>query len=180
MTGANWAGLGLNVGQTSEQLSAAVICGDQTLGCDSATDVGMEDFSLVAFVLACLTQGGAGTRTARACLPWAMMCNAVGVRAASFRLSCPTIESNVRKSVWHKFLSLTGKRMSFCKAHHSLLARNLSSLAVLRAAGRREWEVVAAKVVALRVVWRGKLLYRCPCVPSFPWLKPLRFIVATR
>ncbi len=62
MTGANWAGLGLNVGQTSELLSAAVICGDQTLGCDSATDVGIEDFSLVAFVLACLTQGDADTR----------------------------------------------------------------------------------------------------------------------
>ncbi len=44
MTGANWAGLGRSVGQTSELLSAAVICGDQTLSCDSATDVGMEDF----------------------------------------------------------------------------------------------------------------------------------------
>ncbi len=43
MTGANLAGLGLNVGQTSEQLSASVLCGDP-LGCDSATDVGMEDF----------------------------------------------------------------------------------------------------------------------------------------
>ncbi len=42
----------------------------------------MEDFSLVAFVLACLTQGGADTRSlARACLPWALVFNAVGVCA---------------------------------------------------------------------------------------------------
>ena len=41
----------------------------------------MDNVSLVAKDRTYMTQGGAGTRSARACLPWAMMFNAVGVRA---------------------------------------------------------------------------------------------------
>ncbi len=48
-------------------------------GCDSAVAMRMEDVLLVAGQVANVTQGGAGTRSARACLPWAMVCNAVGV-----------------------------------------------------------------------------------------------------
>ncbi len=40
----------------------------------------MDHVSLVAIASLCMTQGGAGTRSARACLPWAMLFNAVGVR----------------------------------------------------------------------------------------------------
>ncbi len=39
----------------------------------------MDHMSLVAIASLCMTQGGAGTRSARACLPWAMLFNAFGV-----------------------------------------------------------------------------------------------------
>jgi hypothetical protein len=49
--------------------------------CDSSLVAGVENFSLVAVDFGCVTQGVAGTRTARPCLPWATVYNAVGVRA---------------------------------------------------------------------------------------------------
>ncbi len=40
----------------------------------------VEDFSLVAIGFGWWTQGDAGTRLARSCLPWTTVCNAVGVK----------------------------------------------------------------------------------------------------
>ncbi len=49
------------------------------LVCDSAGRVGIDHSSLVAIASLCLTQGGAGTRSARACLFWARVAKALGV-----------------------------------------------------------------------------------------------------
>ncbi len=43
----------------------------------------MNHFLLVAIGIADVTQGGASTRGARACLPWAMVFNAFGVRVVN-------------------------------------------------------------------------------------------------
>ncbi len=50
-------------------------------GCDSSVVIGMEGFSLVAWVSCLCFPGWSSTRSAPACLPWALVFNAVGVGA---------------------------------------------------------------------------------------------------